>query len=296
MKITENQKFDPLKPSKYLPLDEQIKIFEQKTNLVFNEFYKKYLSKLIFYNYKICKNKQLAEDLASDSLIKSLSEIDGYDSNKSKFSTWLFAIAKNDSLQQIKKLKNITSIDAVIDEDGSFLKDLIPANETDEEKEKEIKEYTKSKGKIAKSTIYKLKEPFKSVLIAREIQKKTYRQISIQLSEPTNITYKIIHQDILELVDPETKKDADLMKFLEIYSICNNKGKKLKFTVVEKDKDDLISKIKIKNIKENETISIDGKIPFNLSTLKSQIRMGRMTLQHMVRKEFRGLDMKYLDN
>ena len=62
------------------------------------------------------------------------------------------------------------------------------------------------------------------------------------------------------------------------------------FEVVERDKDGLISKLKV----EAGDFVIMGDVPFNMSTLKSQIRNGRLILQSMVKDEFEMLDSLYL--
>lgn len=66
----------------------------------------------IVYRYLICltHNKEMAEDLAQETFYKAIIHIDHFD-RKVKISTWLCEIAKNLWLNELKKMKRISSID-----------------------------------------------------------------------------------------------------------------------------------------------------------------------------------------
>ena len=81
------------------------------------------------------------------------------------------------------------------------------------------------------------------------------------------------------------------MKFCEIYYIENSAGEFVDFEILSRDKDDLISSIKLP---KKDYYFISGLTPYNISTIKSQIRNGRKLLQEMVQKEFMYLNEMYL--
>lgn len=57
--------------------------------------YQKENEKLLFgYAMKICRDRELAEDVLSESYLKAWAAFDSYDSNK-KFATWMCTIIKN---------------------------------------------------------------------------------------------------------------------------------------------------------------------------------------------------------
>jgi RNA polymerase sigma-70 factor, ECF subfamily len=94
---------------------EKEKMFKQRTGKDFTTLYKKYYPKLIYFTTKICNDQQKAEDISTDSFMIALDKIDKYEKDKSQFSTWLFTIAKNLSLQEIKNNKKSISLDIEFD-------------------------------------------------------------------------------------------------------------------------------------------------------------------------------------
>lgn len=276
-------------------LEKNVTIFEQKTNIKFNDFYNKYFNKVVFYNYKICKDLHVSEDLAQKSIIRALSIIDEYDPSKSKFSTWLYIISKNDTLQFIKKPKRNISLSHNIDEDGTTVLDKLSVDI--DNNDVNINEMNFQKGDMLLVNIKKLKEPYKNIMEMREIQHFSYRKISIILAEKKRIIYTIndinkIYDIIdIDLIDPEIKKPDALEKFCEITDITDTDGNKIEYDILKYDKDGLISKIRI--YKLNNKIIILGTIPFNMNTLKSKIKAGRVILQKMVKDDFKILEHKY---
>ena len=93
------------KESKVKSFSEHETIFKERTGNDFTFFYKKYYPKLIYYTAKMCNDQQKAEDISTDSFLIAFEKIDKYEKEKSQFSTWLFTIAKNLMLQDIKNSK-----------------------------------------------------------------------------------------------------------------------------------------------------------------------------------------------
>ena len=71
----------------------------------------------IVYRYLICltHNKEIAEDLAQETFYRAIIHINHFD-GKVKTSTWLCEIAKNLWLNELKKMKRISSIDTQEDD------------------------------------------------------------------------------------------------------------------------------------------------------------------------------------
>lgn len=71
------------------------------------------LARLLHENYemvfryliKFTLNKNLAEDLVQETMVKAIEKFELYDPSKAKFSTWLVAIAQNIYLDGIRKRK-----------------------------------------------------------------------------------------------------------------------------------------------------------------------------------------------
>ena len=156
---------------------EQEKLFKERTGKDFSFFYNKYYPKLIYYTSKMCNDQQKAEDISTDSFLIAFEKIDKYEKEKSQFSTWLFTIAKNLMLQDIKNSKKTMSLDIEIDEEGTTMKDFIQ----EEESEEYLHELTNKKADIMKRQIATLKEPYRKVIEMREIKKMQYKDIAYEL-------------------------------------------------------------------------------------------------------------------
>ena len=85
----------------------------------------------IAYNLadSIVKNRESAKDITQDSLLKVLENIHRF-RNESKFSTWLYRIVYNESLQYILKVKSekLTDIESIKNES---IYDYIPPDENE---------------------------------------------------------------------------------------------------------------------------------------------------------------------
>ena len=162
---------------------EQEELFKERTGKEFSFFYQKYYPKLLYYTSKMCQSARLdpakAEDISTDSFLIAFEKIDKYEKEKSQFSTWLFTIAKNLMLQEIKSDQKTLSMDVEVDEEGTTMKDFLQ----EEESEQHIQDLIQMKAEIMLQRISQLKEPYKQVIEMREIQKMAYKDIADQLGK-----------------------------------------------------------------------------------------------------------------
>lgn len=181
-------------------------LFRERTGNDFTHFYKKYYPKLIYYTSKMCNDTQKAEDVTTESFMTAFEKIDKYDKDKSQFSTWLFTIARNIMLQEIKNQKKTVSIDVEVDEEGTTLKDFIQ----EEESTDQYSNLTARKAEIMKSHISKLKDPYKKVIEMREIKKMQYKDIASEL----NLNLSTVKSQIRNgrsILIKGTKKEFDIL-------------------------------------------------------------------------------------
>jgi len=162
---------------------EQEELFKERTGKDFSFFYQKYYPKLLYYTSKMCQSARLdpakAEDISTDSFLIAFEKIDKYEREKSQFSTWLFTIAKNLMLQEIKSDQKTLSMDVEVDEEGTTMKDFLQ----EEESEQHIQDLIQKKAQIMLQRISELKEPYKQVIEMREIKKMAYKDIADQLGK-----------------------------------------------------------------------------------------------------------------
>ena len=185
---------------------EHEKLFKERTGNDFTHFYKKYYPKLIYYTSKICNDQQKAEDVTTESFMTAFEKIDKYEKDKSQFSTWLFTIARNIMLQEIKNQKKTVSIDVEVDEEGTTLKDFIQ----EEDPKEYIVDLSTKKAEIMKRHISKLKDPYKKVIEMREIKKMAYKDIADELGKNLS-TIKSQIRNGRALLISQTKKEFDML-------------------------------------------------------------------------------------
>jgi len=181
-------------------------VFKERTGSDFSFFYKKYYPKLIYYTSKMCGDQQKAEDVTTESFLTAFEKIEKYERDKAQFSTWLFTIARNILLQDIKNSKKNVSIDIEFDEEGTTLKDFI---------QEEVSDYnsielSEKKSEIMKKHISNLKDPYKRVIEMREIKRMAYKDIADELGKNLSTIKSQIRNGRLILIS-ETKKEFDML-------------------------------------------------------------------------------------
>jgi len=165
--------------SKAKLFSEQEQLFKERTGKDFTTLYQKYYPKLIYFTSRICNDPQKAEDLSTDSFMIALDKIHKYEKEKSQFSTWLFTIAKNLTLQDLKNSKRSVSLDIEFDDEGTTMKDFI---QEDNDEAPNYESFDK-KAEVMKKHISRLKEPYKTVIEMREIKKMAYKDIADELGK-----------------------------------------------------------------------------------------------------------------
>jgi RNA polymerase sigma-70 factor (ECF subfamily) len=185
---------------------EQEKLFREKTGKEFTDMYTKYYPKLIYFTGRICNDTQKAEDISTDSFMIALEKIEKYDKEKSQFSTWLFTIAKNLTLQNIKVSKKSVSLDVEFDNEGTTMKDFI--EEDDTSNQTIINDVFDKKASIMKSRIKQLKEPYRTVIEMREINRMAYKDIADTLGKNLSTIKSQIRNGRHILIE-QTQKEFD---------------------------------------------------------------------------------------
>lgn len=191
--------------SKAKLFSEQEQLFKERTGKDFSTLYTKYYPKLIYFTSRICNDTQKAEDISTDSFMIALEKIHKYEKEKSQFSTWLFTIAKNLTLQDLKNSKRSISLDVEYDDEGTTMKDFI---QVEEENETHLYDVFDKKADVLKKHIDELKEPYKTVIEMREVKKMAYKDIADQLGKNLSTIKSQIRNGRLILIS-QSKKEFD---------------------------------------------------------------------------------------
>ena len=198
---------------------EQEVIFKERTGKDFSTLYQKYYPKLIYFISKICKDVQKAEDISTDSFIVALEKIDKYDKDKAQFSTWLFTIARNLALQDLKIENRSISLDIEFDDEGTTLKDFIQETESNEA----VYDVYSKKADVLKKHISELKEPYKTVIEMREIDRMAYKDIADLLGKNLSTIKSQIRNGRHILMEQSKKEFLEIDEmYLQILKRKNN--------------------------------------------------------------------------
>lgn len=188
-------------------------LFYERTGIKFDDFYKKYRPKLIWYLMRMSNDLAEAEEVADDGFEKALNEIAKYDFEKSQFSTWLFTITKRLMIQRMKVKKKFESIEE--EHDGANIGDFLVS---DNRNVNMVDTMILKKAEIIKRKIPDLPKKYATVLTMREIDGLTYKEISDVLKLNENTIKSRIRQGRLLLqkyVKPELDR-LDKGSFWEI--------------------------------------------------------------------------------
>ena len=167
-------------------INELEKQFEERTGINFENFYKNYKPKLMWYISRYTKDSEIAEDHVEDAFIQALLNISTYkrpDEGGAQVNTWIYKIAENIVKKAHKDSERLptNSLDKEMAENFN-LSNLIPYDDGKRNND-EYNIYVK-KANVIKDTIYNLSEKdskYKKVLIMREIEGMAYKEISEEL-------------------------------------------------------------------------------------------------------------------
>ena len=146
----------------------------QKGNVkAFEKLVLKYEKKIYNLVLKILENEQDAYDVSQEVFIKVFDSLHTF-SYSSKFSTWLYRIAVNKAIDQVRKKKKKNSIEVLDNSDTKNI-DCIEL-ETYESPEKKVIR-NEFKNQIV-DLLNKLSEEQKMIIILRDIEQYSYKEIS----------------------------------------------------------------------------------------------------------------------
>lgn len=140
----------------------------------------KYERSLYFHIRKMIREQELVEDLVQEVFMKAFHNLSTY-SNEYAFSTWLYRIATNHTIDYLrkKKLKTLSIDQPYKTRDGEMEMQLPDTNfSTDEPVIK------KERKNIVQDAIQNLPEKYKVVIEMRHMEEKSYQEIADILDLP----------------------------------------------------------------------------------------------------------------
>ena len=140
----------------------------------------KYQKPLYFHIRKMIKEVELVEDLVQEVFMKAFKNLSTY-SNDYAFSTWLYRIATNHTIDYLrkKKLKTLSINEPYKTKDGEM--EIQLPDETYLTDEPVMKKQRKN---IVQQAIQDLPEKYKAVIEMRHMEEKSYQEIAEILDLP----------------------------------------------------------------------------------------------------------------
>lgn len=216
--------------------NELAKSFQLITGQKFEDFYHKYRPKLVWYLTKYTKDQEKAEDFADDAFTQALLKIDNYDKEKSQIHTWVYKIGENLVKKDFKDRKRMTVFSLDKDNNDNLnLINIIPNSDINDRHKFEMDHILVKKAEIVKDAIFQLPEKYKRVMVMREIENKSYLQISELCTKEYPIS---LEKDNIEMPDPIDFLDLKIENNGNDYCYIDieyNKNKKLQLKIKPKE-------------------------------------------------------------
>ena len=153
----------------------------------FGVLYNKYLPQIYRFIFLKVSSKIEAEDLTHEVFLNAWQNLSKYKDQGFPFSSWLYQIARNRTIDHFRAKKPIASIDAMAEEKI----ELVNVNSLD------IDDFLQVG--LVKSAIHELKEEHQNVLIMRFIEDMSPAQIANILGKSEGAIRLIQHRAVIEL-------------------------------------------------------------------------------------------------
>lgn len=140
----------------------------------------KYERALYFHILKMVKDREQVEDLVQEAFVKAFDNLNTY-SNSYAFSTWLYRIATNNTIDYLrkKKLKTLSIDKPMKTKDGEMEMQL-----PDESASTDRGIIKKQRKQIVQNAIDDLPEKYRKVIELRHMEEKSYQEIAEVLDKP----------------------------------------------------------------------------------------------------------------
>ena len=167
--------------------------FQEGDINAYNELVKRYKDRLFNFVLRYFNNAEQAEDVVQDTLIKLYTHASYY-KNIAKFSTWIFTIAKNNALTELRKNKR-KKTDSLWTDDGQ----VIDINSKEESLDSKVQ------NEIAIDQLNKfldeIPENFRMAVVLRDFQELSYEEISKILEIPIGTIKSRINRGRIQLAE-----------------------------------------------------------------------------------------------
>jgi RNA polymerase sigma-70 factor (ECF subfamily) len=178
---------------------ELVALAQKGSEKAYRELLGRYQRPVFSLIYRMLRDREQAEDLAQETFVRVFNHIDRYDP-KYKFSSWIFKIATNLTIDHIRK-KEVATVSI----DGSryaVTADEIEASTisvaSDDENPEELLE-AKELGSSIEEAIGSLRAEYRTAILLRHVEGREYQEIADIMGLPLGTVKTFIHRARKEL-------------------------------------------------------------------------------------------------
>lgn len=140
----------------------------------------KYERALYYHILKMVKDKEQVEDLVQEAFVKAFDNLESYNTNYA-FSTWLYRIATNHTIDYLRKKKLQT---LSIDKPRKTKSGEMEMQLEDQSAQTDRSIIRKQRQNIVQDAIDELPVKYRKVIRLRHMEEKSYQEISEELGKP----------------------------------------------------------------------------------------------------------------
>ena len=189
----------PLPDLANLPDADVVLLAQQGRDAAFRELLRRYERPVFSLVFRMVRDRDTAEDLAQESFIKVLNNIDRY-RPEFKFSSWLFKIANNVAIDHLRK----RTIDTVSLEGSRYAtttaeaeSTAIPVASKDQSALEEME--SRELGGAIEQAVAALRPEYRACILLRHVEDRSYEEIAATLDLPLGTVKTYIHRARHEL-------------------------------------------------------------------------------------------------
>ena len=182
-----------------LPDADVVALAQEGRELAYRELVRRYERPVFSLVYRMVRDRETAEDLAQDTFVKVLNNVERY-RPEFKFSSWLFKIANNVAIDHLRKRQLDT-----ISTDGS--RHATTASEVEatsfdvvEPGQNALEQLTSHElGTAIERAVGRLRPMYRSCILLRHVEGRSYEEIAQTLDLPLGTVKTYIHRARHEL-------------------------------------------------------------------------------------------------
>lgn len=184
---------------------------EKRDNTTFSNLIERLKPGLSTFVYRYTQDYDLINEILSQTFISMWEKVDQYN-KKYNFSTWAYAIAKNEALGQLRVQNKTLSHEKLTENHSKLLKNCSPTDNPEYEVIGPVgEELINQLYDVSVKAIHGLAEPYKTVMIEREVNKKQLQTIAEELGWNTSTVKTRLRKARKDIADSIKSEYPDLV-------------------------------------------------------------------------------------